>query len=71
MATLTCTKCGKVESHRVVYAYPSAEAIAQSERGEIVLAGCELGEPVRNWRCADCKERFAESRDTVSGRRDS
>ena len=54
METLVCSRCGKTERKRVVYGYPSAALLEQARRGEVVLGGCEIGEPLINWLCDKC-----------------
>jgi hypothetical protein len=55
VARLQCVKCGKIERKRVVFGYPTLEALEQARRGEIVLGGCEIGGPPDPWWCDDCE----------------
>ncbi|SMO99730.1 hypothetical protein SAMN06273567_11858 [Geodermatophilus aquaeductus] len=37
-----------------VVGLPSAETFEAAERGEVVLAGCVLSEPMPDWACPRC-----------------
>lgn len=60
MAELRCSRCGAVRSRRVVYGYPGPDLIEAARRGEVVLGGCNLGEPVGVWFCEDCERTMSE-----------
>lgn len=61
MSKLRCSKCGVVRSRRVVYGYPGPELIEAAKRGEVVLGGCNVGEPVRVWFCEDCDRTMSDA----------
>lgn len=60
MARLRCLRCGVVRFRHVVYGYPGSELIEAERRGEVVLGGCNVGEPVRIWFCEDCERTMSE-----------
>ena len=68
MALLRCAKCGRSVRKPVVYGYPGPEAMEQARRGEVVLGGCELGEPVDPWWCDDCRPVSPEEREREQAR---
>ena len=55
MALLRCAKCGRHVRKKVVYGYPCPELMEQARRGEVVLGGCEVGEPIDPWWCDHCR----------------
>ncbi len=60
MARLRCLRCNAVHSRPVVYGYPGPELIEAERRGEVVLGGCNVGEPVRVWFCEECERTLSE-----------
>ena len=58
--TLRCEKCGRKERKEVVYGLPDAELMERGARGEVVLAGCCVGEPLRPWWCEACEPTLEE-----------
>ena len=58
---LRCAHCGASEHREVVFGYPSADLVERSERGEIVLGGCTVGEEARDWLCDDCRHEPEEA----------
>ena len=56
-----------MERKEVVYGYPSPELLEQAQRGEAVLAGCGVGEPLGPWWCEAC-EPTLEDRDKAKHR---
>lgn len=51
----TCPRCGQHAVVPVLYGYPSDEAFAAADRGEIALGGCDIGDGTpRDVRCRAC-----------------
>ena len=50
-----CPSCGApLKRVRILYGYPTPETEARATRGEVVLAGCLIGEDDPKWACAAC-----------------
>ena len=56
-----CPKCSSSNVKPVMYGFPDQEAFAASERGEIVLGGCEIRPDSKPYECQDCGEPFGRS----------
>ncbi|PWW23364.1 hypothetical protein JD79_02538 [Geodermatophilus normandii] len=55
-AAPTCPHCPDAPAGvPYVLGLPSAEAFEAAERGEVVLGGCVLSEPVPAWACPRCE----------------
>lgn len=52
-----CPACGSERVAPIIYGYPSAEAGAAAERGELVLGGCMVWFGAPQWECLACGAR--------------
>ena len=68
MTLLRCAKCGRRVRKPVVYGYPGPDLMEQAGRGEVVLGGCEIGEPLDPWWCDDCRPESLEEREAERAR---
>ena len=50
-----CPRCGSTDAIEVVYGEPTHEAFLASERGEIVLGGCLVGDESPDYECRGCR----------------
>jgi len=49
-----CPTCGSTDAVRIAYGYPSHQMFEASERGEISLGGCIVGEESPDYECRAC-----------------
>ena len=49
-----CPTCGSTDALRILYGYPTEEAFEASERGELTLGGCMVGEESPDYECRGC-----------------
>lgn len=49
-----CPRCASRQAVRILYGYPTHEAFEASERGEIALGGCVIGEESPDFECGAC-----------------
>ncbi len=56
----TCSRCRRLGALPVLWGYPSPEALEQARRGEVILGGCEIGEPMYRRLCEECATRLAK-----------
>jgi hypothetical protein len=49
-----CPRCGSTDVLRIVYGYPTSDALEAMERGEIALRGCLIGEESPAYECGSC-----------------
>jgi hypothetical protein len=54
-----CPACGKITGVRILYGYPSHEAVAAYGRGDVELGGCMPDETL-NRSCKSCGHRWLE-----------
>jgi hypothetical protein len=64
---LICPNGHRFESKPIIYGLPDAETSAAGERGEVVLAGCDPGDPV-TIACPRCGAEIVRASDWASGR---
>ncbi len=57
-----CPRCGSTDTVRIVYGYPTQEAVEAAKRDEIRLGGCLITghDPTRQ--CRACGRRFSTRR---------
>jgi hypothetical protein len=56
---LPCPECHKpLKLVPIEYGYPTPEAFDAERRGELVIAGCTVGEDDPKWACAACQAPF-------------
>jgi predicted RNA-binding Zn-ribbon protein involved in translation (DUF1610 family) len=53
-----CPACGEKEGVPIMYGYPSHTAIEASERGEVALGGCCIGDNDPERRCLKCEHEW-------------
>lgn len=52
-----CPNCGEpLKRVRILYGYPTPEAVERAKRGEVVLAGCLISDDDPTHACAACGE---------------
>lgn len=62
-----CPACGEKEGVPIMYGYPSHKAIEASERGEVALGGCCIGDNDPERRCLKCEHEWhIKRRDSVA-----
>lgn len=49
-----CPRCGSTDAIRIIYGLPDHELFAASERGEVALGGCVIGEESPDFECRAC-----------------
>jgi hypothetical protein len=49
-----CVICGSAALIPILYGMPTSNAFAAAQRGELVIAGCDLHDEVPTARCRDC-----------------
>jgi hypothetical protein len=47
-----CPECNSDRVARILYGYPTLEALEEAEKGKLYLGGCILGEHF--WHCWNC-----------------
>ncbi|MEA2199454.1 MAG: hypothetical protein QOI89_50 [Solirubrobacteraceae bacterium] len=57
-STATCPVCGESAARPILYGMPGSEAFEASERGELVLGGCLIGEADPDVACGACGHRW-------------
>ncbi len=54
-----CPACGSTEVVRILYGYPTDEALADAREDRIVLGGCIIDGDDPDWNCNACGHQFA------------
>lgn len=49
-----CPACNSERIRKILYGYPSAEAMDASMNDQLILGGCEIGGFDPSWQCLDC-----------------
>ena len=49
-----CPRCGSTDAIRIIYGMPDHDLFAASERGEVALGGCVIGDESPNYECRGC-----------------
>ena len=49
-----CPRCESTDATRIVYGLPDQELFAASERGEVALGGCIVGDESPDYECRGC-----------------
>ncbi len=49
-----CSRCGSTDAVEIVYGLPDHGLFAASERGEVALGGCVIGEESPEFECRRC-----------------
>ncbi|MBA2266425.1 MAG: hypothetical protein H0W17_08535 [Chloroflexi bacterium] len=49
-----CPTCGASKAVPILYGYPTFELFVASERGEVRLGGCIIGEESPDYECGGC-----------------
>jgi hypothetical protein len=58
-SSMRCPECRKpLKLVPILYGYPAPEAFEAERRGELVIAGCMVGEGDPKWACAACQEPY-------------
>jgi hypothetical protein len=60
--TVACPVCSSPDVVPVVHGKPSSSLLEAADRGEVVLAGCVVGDEVPSHACRNCSARFALER---------
>jgi hypothetical protein len=49
-----CPRCGSTDAIRIIYGLPDHELFEASERGEVALGGCVIGDESPDFECRAC-----------------
>jgi hypothetical protein len=56
-----CPHCGSDRVIPIMYGLPIPDLVAAEERGEVILAGCVIGEDAPAFHCSACGRDLPES----------
>jgi hypothetical protein len=62
---LRCPQCGSKDTRRIVYGFPTDEAIAAELRGEVCMGGCLVGPQMPTRVCLACEAQWTRSADFI------
>ena len=49
-----CPRCSSTDARPILYGYPSSEMFEASERGEVQLGNCIVGDESPDFECGGC-----------------